>query len=175
MDDFDVFILEQEADQQELQAMALAAQELRSPLTSIMTTAHQLFPLAASQNDPTTAEQIARLNRGLFQMLRVISNMSDAGRYHTTQTLRAETRELRAFFGEIFERAATLISHAGLSLCFTNLDEPLLCLADGEKLERAVLNILSNAIKFAPKGGKIDARLSQRGNKLYISVQDNDN
>ena len=42
--------------------------------------ADRLFPRIRDENDPAQ-EQIARINRGLFQMLRVISNMSDAARY----------------------------------------------------------------------------------------------
>ena len=41
-----------------------------------------------------------------------------------------------------------------------------------ERLERAIYNILSNAMKHAPAGSSIDARLTRRGNKLYLSVQD---
>ena len=81
MDAFDVFCLEELADSRELQAMALAAKELREPLSSVMITAQRLFPLSALDDDPATREQVARLNRGLYQMLRVVGNMSDAGHY----------------------------------------------------------------------------------------------
>ncbi len=172
MGDFDVFLLEQEADQAELQAMALAARELREPLTSVMTTADRLFPMVALQDDPATRDQVARLNRGLFQMLRVISNMSDANRYSAAPVSRQETRDVTAILEEVFSRAAELVTYTGLTLTFANLPEPVYTLVDGEKLERAVLNILSNAIKFTPKGGTIAASLTRRGSKLYLTVQD---
>lgn len=173
MEDFDVFLLEEDADHKELQAMALAARELREPLTNVMTTADRLLPMLATQDDSSAQEQAARLNRGLFQILRVISNMSDADRYRTSSPLRQETRDLRAVMEEIFSRARDLVAHTGLTLTFTSLPEPVFALADSEQLERAVLNIISNAIKFTPKGGTIDARLTQKGKKLYLSVQDN--
>lgn len=172
VDDFHVFLLEQEADQSELQAMALAARELREPLTSVMTTADRLFPIAAMEDDPEARAQIARLNRGLFQMLRVISNMSDASRYTSLSPARQETRDVCALLNEIFTQAQELVAHAGIQLTFTNWKEPVFCLVDPETLERAVLNILSNAIKFTPKGGSIDATLCRKGNKLYLSIQD---
>lgn len=172
-DDFDVFLLEQDEDHKELQAMALAARELREPLTNVMTTADRLLPLIAAQNDATAQEQAARLNRGLFQILRVISNMSDAERSRTRNSAHQETWDIRAVMGEIFSRAGELVAHTGLQLHFTNLPEPVFSLADKEQLERAVLNIISNAIKFTPKGGTIDARLIQKGKKLYLTVQDN--
>lgn len=172
MEDFDVFLLEQDQDQSELQAMALAARELREPLTSVMTTADRLFPLTALQDDPETVEQVARLNRGLFQMLRVIGNMSDAGRYSAGIAPHMETLDITALFREIFEKNQPLVEHTGIHLTFTNLPTPVFCLADSEKLERAVLNILSNAIKFTPKGGTIAAKLSRTGSLLRLSVQD---
>jgi len=169
---WDVFILEQEADQAELRAMALAARELREPLTSVMTTADRLFPVEARIDDEATREQVARINRGLLQMLRVISNMSDANRYASAPVSRQETLDITRFLDDIFAHAGELISHSGLSLSFRNLPAPVLCLVDSEKLERAVLNILSNAIKFTQKGGRIDASLTRRGNLLFLQIQD---
>lgn len=173
MGDFDVFLLEQEDDQAELKAMALAARELREPLTSVMTTADRLFPLTALQEDPQTKEQVSRLNRGLFQMLRVIGNMSDANRYAASSCPPRETLDICHLMQEVFERADGLVSHTGITLTFRSHPESVICLCDSEKLERAVMNILSNALKFTPRGGTIDASLTRRGKKLYLAVQDN--
>ena len=170
--EYDVFCLEQEADNRELQAMALASRELRKPLNSVMTTAQKLFPLTAADGDPVAAEQVARLNRGLFQMLRVIENMSDANRYTTADTGRQELLDICGVLREAFDKAAAMVEHTGLTLEFENYPEPLYTLADSEKLTRAVFNIISNAIKFTPKGGSIRAKLTHRGNKLYLTVQD---
>jgi len=172
MGEYHVFLLEEEADQAELQAMALAARELREPLAKVMTTADRLFPMEALQNDPAIREQAARLNRGLLQMLRVIGNMSDAGRYNAGQGAFLEMRDVAMLMQEIFDRSRDLISHAGLTLTFRNLNVPVDCLVDSEKLERAVLNILSNAIKFTPKGGTIDCSLTKKGNLLVLQVRD---
>lgn len=166
VDGCDVFVLDQESDDGELRAMALAARELREPLTSVMISADRLFPLA----DPSANEQAARLNRGLHQLLRIIGNMSDAGRCIVSS--RQETRDIGALFGEVFEKAQTLVGHAGIGLTWQGLSEEVLCLADAEQLERAVLNILSNAVKFTPRGGTIDVSLTRRGKMLRLSVLD---
>lgn len=173
--ELDIFCLEQQADNAELQAMALAAQELREPLANVMATAERLFPVSALENDPATREQVSRINRGLFQMLRVIGNMSDAGRYTTDQARRQELRDICAVVDEAFDKAAVLLEHTGVDLTYTGYPTPVYSLADSEKLERAILNILSNAIKFTPRGGSIDARLTRRDNKLYLSVRDTGN
>lgn len=172
VDGQDVFVLEQDADQAELQAMALAARELREPLASVMTIADQLFPMVGTENDPTIQKQIAQINRGLFQMLRVIGNMSDAARYTGSVTTQQEVLDICALLEEIFIRAKNLVSHGGITLRYMGLKESIYCSVDAEKLERAVLNIVSNAIKFTPAGGSIDAKLTRRGRKLYLQIQD---
>ncbi len=163
---YDVFTLDPESEEGELRALSLAARELREPLTSVMVAAERLLPSVESENK----EQAARLNRALHQMLRLIGNMSDAGRANTVS--RQETRNLPELFGEIFEKAQSLVQQAGIRLTYQGLQEEILCLADGEQLERAVLNILSNAIKFTPKGGVIHAQLTRSGKMLYLRIAD---
>lgn len=172
VDGQDIFVLEQDADQAELQAMALAARELREPLTSVMTITDHLFPMVNAGNDPATQKQLAQINRGLFQMLRVIGNMSDAARYTCSVTSQQETMDICALLNEIFSRAQALVSHGGITLHYAGLNESIYCSVDAEKLERAVFNIISNAIKFTPTGGSIDARLIRRSRKLYLQIQD---
>ena len=116
VDDIDVFLLEQESDNGELRSMALAARELREPLTNVMITADSLFPLCAAESSPRTAEQVARLNRGLFQILRIIGNMSDAERCAAVS--HQETVDIPALFAEFFEKAETLVSHTGITLTY---------------------------------------------------------
>ena len=169
--DHHVFLLEAEHERTELQALALAARELREPLSGIMTTADRLFPMTA-QNDPALQEQISLLNRGLFRMLRIIGNMSDAGRI-PIPALHQEVLDITAFLEEVFEKAQSLVRHAQMQLTYEGPQEHVFCLVDGEQLERAVLNILSNAIKFTPAGGHIEAKLIRRNKKLYLSIQDN--
>ncbi len=172
MDGFDLFTIEQEADQSELQAMALAAQELRLPLSNVMAVADQLFPVADDGESPEMQAQIAKINRGLFQMLRIVSNMSDAYQYTQQTEPRMAVINVTAVMDDIFEQSGELLRHGGIQLVFTNLTQDVFILADKEKLERAVHNIISNAAKFAPKGSPIYARLTRRDTMLYLSVQD---
>lgn len=167
--DLDVFVLEQDEDQTEFRSMALAARELREPLTNVMVTASRLFPLSAQEEDPVLREQAARLNRGLYQMLRILGNMSDAG---LNRSSRQETCDICAVIAEIFEKASAMVHHTGISLSYTGPQEAVYALADTEQLERAVLNILSNAIKFSPSGSTIRVSLTRNGSLLTLSVLD---
>ena len=172
MEEFDVFCLEELADSRELQAMALAARELRGPLSTIMLTAQRLFPVTALDNDPEVRKNAALLNRGLYQMLRVVGNMSDAGHYAASIN-RQDTVNICAEVEEIFRKASQLVSHTGIRLEYQGPTAPIYCLADRENLERAILNMVSNSIKFTPDGGVIRGTLTRRDNRLYLSVRDN--
>ena len=165
-----IFILEEDDHRPELNALALAARELREPLSGIMTATDRMFP--AVSDDPSIRNQVARINKGLFQLLRVIGNMSDAARYLEPAEQLPEVRDITAVLGELFQKSTALTEQAGIRLTFQNLSKPVLTLADTEKLERAIYNILSNAIKFTPTGGTIEASLTQRGKLLYLTVQD---
>ena len=171
MDQFDVFTIEQEQDDPKLQALALAAKELREPMSNVMATMDQLMPAIETENEKTQ-DQISRINRGLFQMLRILGNMSDAGRYSADTGARQEIRDICAVLGEVFSHGAALAAHAGVTLHYTGHPESVYTLVDAPKLERMVLNILSNALKFTTSGGTIQAKLTRRGNRMYLSVYD---
>lgn len=159
----DAFLMDTEESDSALRALSLAARELREPLATIMVSTGNL----RAENP----EQLALLNRGLHQMLRLIGNMSDAGRIPPAS--RQETTDIGALFSEIFEKAAALAETAGVTIRYQGPEQSVLCLADREQLERAVLNLISNALKFAPSGGNLDASLTKRGKMLRFSIRDN--
>ena len=159
----DMFVLDTAEDGAELQAMALAARELRQPLASVMTVADRLFPVSGTDPDPVLQDQIARINRGLFQMLRIVGNMSDAYRYSIDASTSMQTQDATALIEELFTASAALVEHAGVRLEYSGPRECVYCLLDWEKLERAISNIISNAVT---------AKLTRRGNMLYLTVQD---
>ena len=166
-----VFLLESEEGQAELKSLALAAQSLRSPLSGIMTVTDHLLSAGKVSESPETAGEISRLNQELYKMLRTVSNMSDAARFAGNRKPAMENHNLTGLFGEILEQAETLAENAGIQLTFENLGQPVFSAANSEMLERAVYNILSNALKFTPKGGTVRASLRKSGNLLAFTVR----
>ena len=104
----DLFLLDQEADLAGLKQLALAARQLREPLGNTMIAADRLFPELELTEAPGLQEQMARMNQGLFQLLRIINNMADAEQYLAGALPNRETTALGGFFGEILEKAAAL-------------------------------------------------------------------
>ena len=168
VDGVDVFLLEQEFDSPELKAMALAAQMLREPLGAAMINQEQLCSLPVVQDDPEARDRLNRLNRSLSQLQRIIGNMSDAH----GQTSRQEYRNITLLVREIIDKAQTLVAHTGVTLTYEGLGEQIYSLADAHELERALLNLLSNALKHTPAGGTIRVSLSRRDRMLYLRIRD---
>lgn len=166
----DVFILEQGQEQSILQALALAAAQLRQPLNGIMTITDTLLPALAQTDDPAVRQQTAQLNRGLYQILRMVGNMSDAARYSNASAFQPETRNICDVLDEIFRQAQALVWQADVSFDFSVPTKAVYCPVDSQLLERAVLNLISNALKFTPSGGSIVCRACQKGNVLHLSV-----
>lgn len=165
IDGLDIFELDTENES--LRSLALAASQLRKPLSGALSQTAQLLD---SQADPETLQQLSQLNRSLYQILRVLGNMSDAE--YVSSQCRLETTDVSSLFREVFEKAQTLVAHSSIHLSFDDLKETIYCLADRAQLERAVLNILSNAVKFTPEGGSVTASLVRRGRTLRLTVQD---
>lgn len=168
-EDADYFLLDQPAQDDALRTLALAARELRNAMSATFVSADQL----SQKLDPEDAQiqdYLSRMNRSLNRTLRIIGNMSDAAQW--SQRSAMEIREIGSIFREIFEKAAAFSESAGITITFEPLTESVYTLVDREQLERATLNILSNAMKFTPAGSCIRASLTRRGKFLRLTVRD---
>lgn len=151
----------------QLQALALAAKELREPLNRIMAISDHL-PHTMNCNTKTS-ELTARMNRSLYQILRMVNNMSDAG---SQAVPRMELRDVTAVMQELFSEAAEYCACVGVTLEFSNIPTSVYSLIDSQRLERGIYNILSNSLKYTESGGHIRARLTRKRNTLYLTIAD---
>ena len=161
--DLDFFVLEGPEASKELQVLSMAAAELRLPLSGILASAEAL----AEQSGGAGTAQAASLNRGLAQLLRLVGNMSAAASVSSHQ----ELIEITGVFREIFEKAGAMLESIGIRLDYRGPETRFYSLADTQELERAVLNLLSNAAKFTPQGGHIAASLTRQGRMLRLCIQ----
>ena len=162
----DLFLLDQEPEDADLRSLALAARELRGPLSNLIIAADALKVL----EDPGLKDQLARLNRSLHQIHRLVNNMSDAGR--SSLLTPAGIHDWNRLFHDIFEKIQIQLENTRITLTYEGLSEPAYGLANAGQMERAVLNIVSNAMKFLPEDGTIQATLTRNGNRLQLSIWD---
>ncbi len=166
--DHHIFLLDQEPEDSDLRSLALAARELRSPLSNLMIAADAL--MRTSPEDLQTQELLARLNRSLHQMHRLINNMSDAGKSNMLTPV--GIHDWNRLIHDIFEKISTQLENTNIQLTYEGLSQSVSGLANEGQMERAVLNIVSNAMKFMPEGGTIHAKLTRQQNMLHLSIRD---
>ncbi len=153
MGDWNILSLDREEEPQ-LAALALAARELRSPLGDLMA-------LTARLSD----QEAHKFNQGLHRLLRIVTNMSDAGTLE--QQFRPELLDLDDLLRELTEKLQFLMP---CPITYKGTDSPAVIQADPQLVERAVLNLVANAARFLREGEEIALSLSCRSAHLSIRV-----
>ena len=154
-----IFTLESQDSGEELRLLALTAQVLRSPLGDVMALVEEL-------PEDMEPERLARIRKGLYQMLRIVGNLSAQTR------AKLEMQDVDAVLRELCEKAEAACESRGVKLRYRGTSCPLYSNIDAQLLTRAIHNLLSNSLKFAADGGEIELELST-GKKFYrISVRD---
>ena len=169
MESGELVTLEPTEESPQLQTLALAAGKLKDRLSAVMCITQQMLPTVATDGSEREL-QAAQLNQRLYQMMRILNNMSDTASYVHAQPSRMETVEICNFLEEILEKAAVSAQDNGISLAYELPRERIFTLVNTEKLERAVYNLLSNAIKFAAPETCVRAKLVCKNKRLYFSV-----
>jgi len=160
-----------ELDELKTQFFANVSHELRTPLTLI------LGPLEKHLDDGNLPEQALRdlavAHRNASLLHRHVTDLLDVAKLEAgSMTLRYAAFDLAhgtRLWASHFESLAT--DHGtGLTLC---LPSELPIQADAEKCQRIVLNLLSNAFKFTPPGGRVGLSLERQGGSAVLQVRDN--
>jgi len=169
--EYDVFLLNMEIQDTQLQAVALAAQEMRKPLANLMTVGDRYFSKRAGDASGEEEKYIAQMNRSLYQMLRLVGNMADANRYQKTNAQQLQTWNITSITNELFDHTAILLKASGREFVCKRLENLVFGMIDKEKFERAIYNLISNAAKFSPEGSSITASLIKQNKKLYFTIE----
>ena len=167
-----IFLLSDGSIPSQLQAISLAAQQLRMPISDIVATSNLLLPNIKSSENSATEQQLAQFSRSLHQLLRLVGNMSDAAKYAQEPSAHMSTIDATALFAEVMEKARILLSQAEVTLCYDGPDTAIYMLADSERIERSIYNLISNAVKFSPKGSILRACLSRKKDMLLFTLSD---
>lgn len=158
-----LFIPEPSGDLSELRALSLAAQELRSPLSAMLAISGQTMKDVHS-------EQAAMFTRRVYQILRMLSNMSDAFYYCDPAEGQPECVQMCSFLEEILSKSREQLLCADITLEYELPNSAVYTTVDRERIERAVYNMLSNAAKRTSPGGTIRFAMTTRQKKLLLSV-----
>lgn len=155
----------------ELQALTLAATQMRAPLQDALNAMHLLTNSDCIENNAEVTHLIGTINRNLYQLLRNVGNMSDAGPFPEFRKSNFEYLDMRIVFAAISEKLQNKLSSVKRNFRFTGLSTTVYTMMDSQAIERAICNLVSNAIKFSPSNGTISITASHTANRLYISVE----
>ncbi|MCH0572362.1 HAMP domain-containing histidine kinase [Streptomyces sp. MUM 136J] len=142
------------------QLIADAGHELRTPLTSLRTNIELLTRSEETGRPIPPADRRALLTSVKAQMTELASLIGDLQELSRSQGQRGERVQVVSL-EETVEAALRRARLRGPELTITASLEPWFVRAEPAALERAVVNILDNAVKFSPGGGAVQVRLSE--------------
>jgi signal transduction histidine kinase/CheY-like chemotaxis protein len=151
--------------------LALLAHEFRNSLAPIMTSAALIQragpPLAIVQN---SADIVKRQARHLARLLDDLLDVSRIAR--GTIELRRERVSLGAFAEGVFEASRSLADTAGLTISLLLPSLPVWVEADPTRLQEVLANLLNNAIRYTPAGGRIQVTVAAEDDEAVLRVGD---
>ncbi|HEY0005844.1 MAG TPA: ATP-binding protein [Pyrinomonadaceae bacterium] len=153
--------------------LALTTHDLRSPLTVISGVISFFTSGRLGELTPEQKNMVAMMERNAQTLIELVNDLLDASKLESgTMRLEVSTFDLRGLVDEIREGMAPLAQEKGIRL-EEQLPETLpLIEADRTKLRRIFVNLLSNALKFTPKGGLVQLAVEQAESRIRISVKD---
>ena len=160
-----------ETDRRKDEFLASLSHELRNPLAPLR---NALDELRRSGGDPLSAGRAyAIMERQLFQLVRLTDDLLDVSRITTNQIeLRRDRIDLRLVLQSAVESTQPLIAVAGQILSVELPRDPVWAYVDFTRMAQAISNLMSNAVKFTPRGGRIMLRTSIAGDSVLVSVSD---
>lgn len=167
-----LFLLNHLEDERSLQALALAAQQLRNPLSETLLAIQALEELIPPGSEEGNVN-LQLLRRSYFRLQRITDNMSAGHELLDAPLLFREPTELGDFFTEVFGAATTLTGSLGHMLTFHTPSQDIIANIDRQAVERCVFNLLSNALRFLPQNGQIHGELLSTANHAILRVTDN--
>jgi PAS domain S-box-containing protein len=161
-----------ELDRLKDEFIALVSHELRTPLTSIHGYLELLLDGGAgdlSEDQQRFLTVVERNSKRLMQLVGDLLFMAqvEAGKL----ALELEEVELRELVGECLEAARPIADDRGIELV-AEVEETPSMLGDRSRLTQVLDNLISNALKFTPRSGRVSVRVSLAGDDVLVEVED---
>jgi signal transduction histidine kinase/CheY-like chemotaxis protein/ligand-binding sensor domain-containing protein len=163
----------QELDEAKTRIFSNLAHEFRTPLTLIQGPAELL---SNAKNQPRIKQAGSLIRKQSQSMLALINQLLDISSIDSgKEKLKITSTNLDTFVWEIQDQWKNAFDEKGVLFEIEYKLAPQLFLEiDADKLEKMVRNLLSNAYKFTPKGGKVNLKIEaiSRKHLLHITVKD---
>lgn len=164
----------QELNRMKSDLLITVSHELRTPLTCVRTAAEMLLEEEEKENSGGVRIRLARsIAKGANRLVALVADLVDASREDGFAP-RLEPEPMLA--QEMVSGAVALINPllaAKRQTLSVQIENPeLTALVDRRRFEQVLINLLSNAHRFTPAGGRIDLRISEAGDEVVIAIRD---
>lgn len=152
--------------------VSAVSHELRTPLTCIRTS----VDLLGAMSDGLVTDQVElvhTIEHHVGRLEGLVTDLLEITKLEAGQvTLSRQPTDLRSLVDRVVETLRPLSDGKGQIVRLQLPREMSIVEVDRRRMEQALTNVLSNAIKFTPKQGQIDVRLAETGDSLHVCVTD---
>ena len=162
-----------ELDQIKSRFFANISHELRTPLTLLLAPLETLMQKFNRSLDNDTREVLSTMHSNGMRLLKLINDLLDLVRLESGRLeVKHESLNVVDFVKGLASAARQVADDKRLRL--ETIVDPELgsVIADRDKLEKIVLNLVFNALKFTPAGGKVELRAEKKENSFVVTVAD---
>jgi len=154
--------------------LAVMSHELRHPLNMIHINVELMSRMPELRNSSTFMRAASIIRSSVMSQAKIIDDLMDISRVRTGKlSLTMAPVVLDNLLQGMVEAARNDPAAHDLTIEFTGGADNLPVLADVVRIEQVVMNLISNAIKFTPAGGRIEVHLEHEPEALRIDVSDN--
>ncbi|MBF0186782.1 MAG: HAMP domain-containing protein [Magnetococcales bacterium] len=152
--------------------VANVSHELRTPVSIILANVETLMD-SGMEDARFTKTLMQAIERHALRLSRIITDLLDLSRLEAGRfNLRVEKVDAQIIVNRVLEAMKPFAMEKGIVLV-NNVDEEVLSFADIGALEQVLINLLDNATKYTPAGGRIVIRALKEEQEWKIEVEDN--
>lgn len=149
------------------------AYDIKKPINKIFETNNNLIENKGKYNSENINNHTRLVKQNCYRLIRLLNNIEYVSRIDNgTCTLELRKCDIVKLLENIVKISKTYTDKKGIDISFKSEVNKKILSLDIDKVEKIILNILSNAIKFTDTGGKIDINLYMENEQVCISIKD---
>lgn len=164
------FVKRKELERQKDDFIGIASHELKTPVTSLKAYAQVMQRQFSKSQDAKAAQNMAKINAQLDKLMNLIEDLLDITKLEIGKLqFNLSWFDFNRLAQSVVEEMSLTSEVHKISLK-GSVDRKVY--ADKERIRQVLVNMIDNAIKYSPRGGKIDINLKSSSTELTVSVRD---